>query len=144
MESMTSVQRPKTADECATLDEPGVPDRPLEVYCWRMERLLEAGYTLLVADALAQDPDVDVRRAVELLAARSPYEAAVRTLARWTQFAGDRLSRRALMRQAPGRGRLERAAGWRAARETSRPRPGRTAMAPFLRTPLGFPSRPAH
>ena len=109
MECVTSVQRAGRVDDPAILDEPAVGDPALEVYCWRMERLLEAGYTLLVADALAQDTAVDVRKAVELLAARSPYEAMARTLARWTQFAGDRLSKRAPVGQMPGRNRLERA-----------------------------------
>jgi hypothetical protein len=119
VESMTSVQRAGRVDDPATLDEPAVADPALEVYCWRMERLLEAGYTLLVADALAQDTAVDVRKAVELLAARSPYEATVRALARWTQLAGDRLSRYAPVDQTARRRRLERASVGTRARAAS-------------------------
>lgn len=44
-----------------------VDARALEVYCWRMEQLLRAGYDRLLADALAEDTSVDLHRACELL-----------------------------------------------------------------------------
>jgi hypothetical protein len=49
--------------EPATLD-----DDAAEVYCWRMEQLLRAGYSLAVADVLATDTSVDLHAACDLLA----------------------------------------------------------------------------
>jgi hypothetical protein len=133
---MTSVERVAPVDVRGILDEPMLAEPPLEVYCRRMERLLEAGYTLLVADALAQDPAVDVRKAVDLLSARSPYQVAARTLARWTQVTSSRLSGRKPVGHARGREHVEGGSGWQPARRASRPRDASTATARFLRSPL--------
>lgn len=40
----------------------------IDVYCWRMEALLCAGYTRLCADVLAQDRKVDLHLACDLRA----------------------------------------------------------------------------
>jgi hypothetical protein len=61
-------------------DRPAFDEHSVDVYCWRMERLLEAGYTRLVADALAQDTRVDLHGAVDLVRAGCPADAAARIL----------------------------------------------------------------
>jgi hypothetical protein len=43
-------------------------DEELDTYCWRMEQLLQAGYSHLLADALAPDREVDLHIACDLLA----------------------------------------------------------------------------
>ena len=40
----------------------------IDIYCWRMEALLRAGYTQLCADVLAQDRQVDLHLACDLRA----------------------------------------------------------------------------
>ena len=50
-------------------DDASVEDEhEIEVYCWRLEQLLDAGYSRATADALASDPAVDLHRACDLLA----------------------------------------------------------------------------
>jgi hypothetical protein len=39
----------------------------LEVYCWRMEQLLRAGYDRMLADVIAENLEVDLHQACELL-----------------------------------------------------------------------------
>ena len=41
---------------------------PSDVYCWRLEQLMEAGYDRVPADELAADLDVDLHLACDLLA----------------------------------------------------------------------------
>jgi hypothetical protein len=62
-------------DEDLVLDE-----RAIQVYCWRMERLIDAGYNQLVADLLAVAPGVDLHQAVDLLGSGCPPQTAVRIL----------------------------------------------------------------
>ncbi|HEY4348959.1 MAG TPA: hypothetical protein VGM80_15385 [Gaiellaceae bacterium] len=50
----------------------------IEIYCWRMEQLLNAGYAHVLADALATDLRVDLHRACDLLAYGCPQAVAYR------------------------------------------------------------------
>ena len=43
---------------------------PTDVYCWRMEELVKAGYSSVVADVLATHTDVDLHLACDLLCPR--------------------------------------------------------------------------
>lgn len=61
--------------EIESLDE-----RELLIYCWRMEQLLGAGYSRLCADALADDPRVDLHVACDLLARGCDERVAYRIL----------------------------------------------------------------
>jgi hypothetical protein len=59
-----TVGRDLLAAQCpAALDE-----APTDVYCWRLEQLLEVGYSRVVADILATDTEVDLHTACDLLA----------------------------------------------------------------------------
>ena len=40
---------------------------PTDVYCWRMEQLVTAGYSDVVADVLATQTEVDLHLACDLL-----------------------------------------------------------------------------
>jgi hypothetical protein len=51
-------------------------DESLDVYCWRMEQLLDAGYGHVLADALAVDTTVDLHVACALVARGCPVETA--------------------------------------------------------------------
>ena len=51
-----------------------------EVEAWRLRRLLEAGYPTAEAHLLAAVKDVDLHRAVDLVAAGCPPEMAARIL----------------------------------------------------------------
>ena len=59
-----------------TLDEIGSVE-DIYVYCWRMERMLSAGYPRLLADSLAINEGVDLHIACDLIArgcdARTAY-----------------------------------------------------------------------
>lgn len=62
---------------------PGIELEPeqteaIDVYCWRMEQLLQAGFTRVLADALAVDAGVDLHAACDLLAAGCPQAVAYR------------------------------------------------------------------
>jgi len=57
-----------------------VVDEEIDVYCWRMEELMRAGYSLLVAGALAGRTDVDLHAACRLLAGGCPEETALSIL----------------------------------------------------------------
>ena len=53
------------------LEDPGfatLEEDATDVYCWRMEQLLGVGYSLVVADVLARQTDVDLHAACDLLA----------------------------------------------------------------------------
>jgi hypothetical protein len=63
-------ERPQIADT-GIIDE-----ETLAVYCWRMEQLLQAGFTRMVADALADDGAADVRLACSLLSEGCPEREA--------------------------------------------------------------------
>ena len=51
-------------------------EETIDVYCWRMEQLLRAGYTRVLADALAVDTVVDLHAACDLLASGCPQAIA--------------------------------------------------------------------
>jgi hypothetical protein len=51
-------------------------DETIEVYCWRLEQLLLAGYTQVLADALAIDNRVDLHTACDLLDHGCPQAVA--------------------------------------------------------------------
>ncbi|HUY71850.1 MAG TPA: hypothetical protein VMV08_06375 [Gaiellaceae bacterium] len=51
-------------------------EETIDVYCWRMEQLLRAGYARVLADALALDPRVDLHTACDLLAHGCPQGLA--------------------------------------------------------------------
>lgn len=53
----------------------------VEVYCWRMEEFLRAGYSDVLADALASNPRVDLHHACDLLARGCDEQTAFRILA---------------------------------------------------------------
>lgn len=53
---------------------------PWDVLLWRQERLVEAGYSVLTAMRLAEDPGVDLHLAVELIQAGASPEVALRIL----------------------------------------------------------------
>lgn len=61
-------------------DEFPVDERAIQVYCWRMERLIDAGYNQLVADLLAAATRVDLHEAIGLLGRGCPPDTAVRIL----------------------------------------------------------------
>jgi hypothetical protein len=65
-----------SADETATITQ-----AELDVYCWRLEQLLAAGYNQVVADQLAEDVGVDLHRACELLARGCNEHTAYRIVA---------------------------------------------------------------
>ncbi|HZO97974.1 MAG TPA: hypothetical protein VFB42_11425 [Gaiellaceae bacterium] len=60
-----------------TLQEPTLPDL---VLCWRLERLIAAGYPRHSALALSEQKDVDLHLAVRLLETGCPVETALRIL----------------------------------------------------------------
>lgn len=45
-----------------------VDEVQIDLYCRRLEHLLEAGYSIATADVLSGDPEVDLARACRLLA----------------------------------------------------------------------------
>jgi hypothetical protein len=51
-------------------------EEAIDVFCWRMEQLLGAGYSQTVADALAADGRVDLHVACDLLAHGCPEKTA--------------------------------------------------------------------
>jgi hypothetical protein len=53
-------------------------EEAIDIYCWRMEQLLQAGYVHVLADALAADANVDLHVACDLLAAGCPQAVAYR------------------------------------------------------------------
>ena len=53
----------------------------IDVYCWRMERLLQAGYCRAVACLLADNAAVDLHLACDLLASGCTERTAVQILA---------------------------------------------------------------
>jgi hypothetical protein len=60
-------------------EQPGLAprdDEDIDVYCWRMEQLLGAGYSQVVADELAGDGGVDLHVACDLLANGCPEKTA--------------------------------------------------------------------
>lgn len=63
-----------------TGDETLAPCAPLDVLAWRYEQLVSAGYPVLVALELAENPTVDLHRACEMLANGASVEDAVRIL----------------------------------------------------------------
>ena len=63
-----------TGDESLTLFA------PLDVLAWRYEQLQHAGYPVLVALELAENADVDLHRACEMLGNGASVEDAVRIL----------------------------------------------------------------
>ncbi len=73
MDSQTIAQRQRAGIEL----EPESMET-IDVYCWRMEQLLAAGFTRVLADALAADGGVDLHAACDLLAAGCPQAVAYR------------------------------------------------------------------
>ncbi len=61
-------------------DEALVLYAPLDVLSWRYEQLERAGYPVLVALELAENPGVDLHRACEMLGNGASVEDAVRIL----------------------------------------------------------------
>ncbi len=62
------------------LDEALVLYAPLDVLAWRYEQLELAGYPVLVALELAENPHVDLHRACEMLGNGASVEDALRIL----------------------------------------------------------------
>ncbi len=58
----------------------GIEDEQIDVFCWRMEELMRAGYSLLVAGALAGRTDIDLHAACRLRAGGCPEETALSIL----------------------------------------------------------------
>jgi hypothetical protein len=59
-------------EHTSSTEEPDRPSRDNElgrVEAWRLEKLLEAGYAVETASALACEPRVDLHRAIDLVAA---------------------------------------------------------------------------
>jgi hypothetical protein len=56
-------------------------DEEIDVFCWRMEELLRAGYSVFIAGTLADRPDIDLHAACRLLVVGCPEETAVSILA---------------------------------------------------------------
>jgi hypothetical protein len=50
------------------LELPKLDARDIEIYCWRVEQLERAGYSGAFAHMLAEDTDVDLHLACELMA----------------------------------------------------------------------------
>ncbi len=48
----------------------------IDAYCWRMEQLLRAGYSHVLADCLATDGRVDLHAACDLIARGCPEGTA--------------------------------------------------------------------
>lgn len=53
-------------------------EEEIDVYCWRMEQLIEAGFSGAVAAALAGDAGIDLHLACDLLARGCPPGTAYR------------------------------------------------------------------
>jgi hypothetical protein len=52
----------REGERVATRDE-----APTDIYCWRVEQLVKAGYSSVVADVLATQSEVDLHLACDLL-----------------------------------------------------------------------------
>lgn len=66
-----------TEDDRLLLEDPGLPE---DVISWRLSRLVGAGYPEETAEILAELREVDLHRAVELLANGCPAELAWKIL----------------------------------------------------------------
>jgi hypothetical protein len=55
-------------------------DEGHQVECWRLQILIEAGYSLALAEQLAPRADVDLHQAVEIVAAGCAHELAAEIL----------------------------------------------------------------
>jgi len=76
-----SVTRDVDAGYAALLDIIGsFKTASVDVYCWRVERLEEAGYDAPTSLSLARSYDVDLHRACDLLASGCPQDLALRIL----------------------------------------------------------------
>jgi hypothetical protein len=51
-----------------------------DVYCWRMEQLVRAGYSDVLADCIAQEHTVDLHQALNLIRDGCAPETAARIL----------------------------------------------------------------
>ena len=71
MNGQTVTQDLRSSFELEPIDE-----ETIDVYCWRMEQLLRAGYARVLADALAADTRVDLHAACDLLASGCPQAIA--------------------------------------------------------------------
>jgi hypothetical protein len=65
-------------DIFAGLDLDLQDEKAIDIYCWRMEQLLRAGYTHTLADTLAADNRVDLHAACDLIARGCPQDTAFR------------------------------------------------------------------
>jgi GrpB-like predicted nucleotidyltransferase (UPF0157 family) len=66
------------AEVLAGLEQEMQDAESIDVYCWRMEQLLSAGYKHVIADALAADPRVDLHLACDLVAGGCSHDLAYR------------------------------------------------------------------
>ena len=57
-----------------------IPDESERVICWRASELMRAGYDPPLAVELAERPDVDLHRALELLERGCPPDLATKIL----------------------------------------------------------------
>ena len=57
-----------------------VEEEEIDVYCWRMEELIRAGYSWMAAGTLADRTDIDLHAACRLRAVGCPDETAVSIL----------------------------------------------------------------
>ena len=68
-------------EAAALIDDEVVQDEVIDVYCWRMEQLFQAGYGRAVACLLAESPAVDLHLACDLLAHGCTERTALQILA---------------------------------------------------------------
>jgi hypothetical protein len=64
----------------AVPDEVFAPAEEIDVFCWRMEELIRAGYSAVAAGTLADRADVDLHRACRLLVQGCDERTALRIL----------------------------------------------------------------
>jgi hypothetical protein len=62
------------------LEEVVAEEAEIDVYCWRMEQMLAAGYSHFIAGVLAANTEVDLHAACALISAGCPEATAYRIL----------------------------------------------------------------
>jgi hypothetical protein len=69
-------QQALSLDVAGTTQLAPADEAAIDVYCWRMEQLLKAGYAHVLADTIAADGAVDLHVACDLLARGCPERTA--------------------------------------------------------------------
>jgi hypothetical protein len=62
------------------LEEAAAEVAEIDIYCWRMEQMLAAGYSHIIAGVLAENTEVDLHAACDLIVAGCPEATAYRIL----------------------------------------------------------------